>query len=209
MQTYPDRMSESVEPGDSVLVLCSSFTGDESAACADLLTLDDPGRTDVLWVALADSPAERLTAWDHHVDERPSRAAVVSVDTDTRSHGGAVVDDSESASPLGGATVETVSDPANVTRIGIEIIERLTEWGEVRRDRPTALCFDSLTTLLQHVSVEEAFKFLHVLTSKSAAVEATGHYHLDPAAHDEATIATLAELFDAVYECGDSTEESR
>jgi len=202
-------MAESVEPGDSVLVLCSSFTDDESAACADLLTLDDPGRTDVLWVALADSPAERLTAWDHHVDERPSRAAVVSVDSDTRSYGSAVADDRASAPPPSGATVETVSDPGNLTRLGVAITERLAEWEEDERNRSTAVCFKSLTTLLQYVSVEQAFKFLHVLTSKPVVAEATGHYHLDPTAHDEQTVATLVELFDAVCECGDSPEWSR
>ena len=39
--------------------------------------------------------------------------------------------------------------------------------------------------------------------------DVTAHYHLDPTVHDEVTVRTLAELFDVVYERGETWEVSR
>jgi archaellum biogenesis ATPase FlaH len=72
--------------------------------------------------------------------------------------------------------------------------DALGEWaaaGEV------TLCFDSLSILLQYADTERVFRFLHVLTNRLTELGASTHFHLDPAAHDERTIAQLAQAFDS------------
>jgi hypothetical protein len=63
-----------------------------------------------------------------------------------------------------------------------------------------AVCFNSVTSLLQYADLQRAFRFLHVVTGRVKTVGGVGHYHLDPDAHDSQTLATLKGLFDAVVE---------
>ena len=67
-------------------------------------------------------------------------------------------------------------------------------------DEDISFCFNSITSLLQYADVQRAFRFLHVVTGRVKTVGGTGHYHLDPEAHDRQTLATLKGLFDAVIE---------
>lgn len=83
--------------------------------------------------------------------------------------------------------------PTDLTGIGIQSSEFLTRWRS--EDGPTVV-FDSLTVLLQYASLETAFQFLHVFTSRVRDAEGLGYYYLDPNAHDEQTVATLKQLFD-------------
>lgn len=84
----------------------------------------------------------------------------------------------------------------NLTRIGIAVTEAIerAETGDLQ------VCLGSLTTLVQYVGVETAFKFLHVTRSRLEAAEGIVHAHLDPDAVEEETIATLAPLFEAVLQ---------
>jgi archaellum biogenesis ATPase FlaH len=94
--------------------------------------------------------------------------------------------------------VETVSSPNDLTGLGIRITEFLTDWAE--NDNKTVVCFDSLTALLQYVELETAYEFLHIITGRMAAVDASAHFHMDPDAHEEQTIEGIATLMDAIVE---------
>lgn len=61
-----------------------------------------------------------------------------------------------------------------------------------------ALCFHSLTALLHQVALRQAFRFMHMLTRRLAALGVIAHYYIDPEAHDERTLHTLYPLFDSV-----------
>jgi hypothetical protein len=201
LRTLPAEAADLVDDGDTVLLMCPSFAEEESEACIDLLTLEDPDRTNVLSVAFTQSPNDRFEAWSRHADGQPARASIVSVEADTRSVGEAnPVNRRNAVTTPEQATVDTVSSPENLTKLGIRIVERLEALNRESPDRRTVVCFHSLTTLLQYVSVERTFEFLHTLTEHAAMDDATTHCHLDPAAHDEETVATLTELFDVVCE---------
>jgi hypothetical protein len=58
--------------------------------------------------------------------------------------------------------------------------------------------FDSLTALLTAVEVSVAARFVSVLLDSVHAADGVAHVCLDPTAHDEETIATIAALFDGV-----------
>jgi len=201
MRTLPAEAVDLIEVGDDVLLTCPSFTEEESEACIDLLTLTDPKQTNVLSVAFTQSPNDRFETWSRHVDGQPAGASIVSVEADTPSVGSENPIDRRGATNVPEqVTVDTVSSPENLTELGVRIVERLEAWHQEYPNRQTVVCFHSLTTLLQYVSVDRAFRFLHVFTAHDAMDDATVHCHLDAAAHDEETVATLKSPFDVVCE---------
>lgn len=92
--------------------------------------------------------------------------------------------------------LDTVPDPTNLTAIGLLIAHFLEEC-ESRDNRPV-VCFQSITELLQHVSLQKTYHFLTLVLSRLRLAGAAGYFYLDPAAHDEQTRLTLESLFDTV-----------
>jgi hypothetical protein len=119
--------------------------------CTDLLTggLDEPG---VLFVSFT---RQASTCVDQ-VDE----AAVGRLGVITVGDGGTEVADAD-------VTVSSISSPSDLTGLGIEIGQVLSEW-----EAPVAVCFDSLTAMLQYVDFETAYEFLHALTGQLYAADA-------------------------------------
>lgn len=175
-----------VRPGTNVLVQCPSLSSEKRETCHSLLGADSADDVDVLRVSYSASPAEFVEQWRADHDELPARTYVVDV--------------GERAG-LGDDAAETPSDsvavaranPNDITGLGMRLNTYLTERDA---DRPLVACFDSLTELLQFTDVQTAFKFLHMFAGQLRAVDAAGHFHLDPAAHDEQTIRRLQPLFD-------------
>jgi len=93
------------------------------------------------------------------------------------------------------AAVRTVSDPTDLTGVGIAV----GEWLRARdADERPVVCLDSLSTLLQYADPERAFRFLHGLTAQVRSTDGAAFVSVDPGAHDEATLGTVRALFDAV-----------
>lgn len=86
---------------------------------------------------------------------------------------------------------ESVSTPSDLTGLGINIGQFLSEF-----EAPVFVCFDSLTSLLQYVDVQTAYEFLHAITGQIHAAGARAHFHIDPSAHDDQDVAAIASLFD-------------
>jgi hypothetical protein len=107
---------------------------------------------------------------------------------------------------MGPDSLETVSNPGDLTGIGITVSEVLQQWSA--SDEPIVSCFRSLTSLLQYADLQTAYKFLHVLTGRFETAGVRSHFHLDPGAHDDQTVNTLTSLFDAVVRVGDDGEWS-
>jgi hypothetical protein len=93
------------------------------------------------------------------------------------------------------AAVRPVSDPTDLTGVGIAV----GEWLRAREtDEEPVVCLDSLSTLLQYADPERAFRFLHGLRTQVRSADATAFVSVDPGAHDEATLGTFRALFDTV-----------
>lgn len=101
-------------------------------------------------------------------------------------------------------TVAQETAPSNLTQIGTAVTRFLDNAGDA--EGRALVCVHSLTTLLQYVDLRDAFRFLHLLTGRLKAVDATAHYHMDPSAHDEREVNTLKSLFDAVVEVDENDE---
>jgi hypothetical protein len=102
------------------------------------------------------------------------------------------VGDASAAVEDDSVVTESVSTPSDLTGLGIEIGQFLSEF-----DAPVTICFDSLTSMLQYVDVQTAYEFLHAITGQVHAAGARAHFHIDPSAHSEEDVAGLASLFDA------------
>lgn len=183
----------------NVLLLEPATGGTADGACVDLLCGAHPDDVDVLFATVTDSPGDRLDAWRAHAAGPPASMGFVSVADRARSAAAA-----GSGTPdLGHAgPVRTVSDPSDLTGVGIAITETLSSWaGDGNR---TVVCLESLTALLQYSDVERVYRFLNVLTSQFAHADVAAHVHATPESHDEQTLGTLASLFDEVRHVDDA-----
>lgn len=177
----------------NILVLVPSMAAGEEDLCMDLLTIEEPEDANVLAVDLTHTPDDRIAAWDEHVGVRPAALQLVSVGDTVRSTAAA------SATP--DPPVDIVADPGDLTGIGMAVTKYLERWAD--DDARAVFCLHSLSALLQYADLERAFQFLHVLSGRFDAIDAVAHYHMDPSAHDERTVNTIASLFDAVVEYRD------
>lgn len=172
----------------NVLVLCERLDSDGRVSYLEELVA--PDLTNLLVVSFDGDPEQWLADWDR-VGERPERAVLI--------------EESEREGEDRPGVERLVEEPADLTGLGITVSERLTDWSG-----GSLLIFETLTVLLEHVELKRAFRFLHVLVNRVNATGSTAHYHLDPSAHDDRTIATLTSLFDAVvtHEDGEWRESS-
>jgi len=173
-----DSLRDAVGVATTTLV-CAPSMGAESG-CQDLLsTVEEPST--VLWVTFTRSPSACIEQFRAECDTDAELSVIA-------------VGDTVPADPPESVTVETVSTPEDLTGLGITLSQTLSAHDDI------AVCFDSLTVLLQYVDRETAYEFLNAVTGHLYAADATAHFHLDPSAHDRATVDALASLFDAVAE---------
>jgi hypothetical protein len=155
--------------------------------------------SNVLAVALDGDTDDVADEFLRCVGRLPDRLAVVAVGENAR----APPSDDGLAVENGEVSTASVSSPGDLTGLGIKLSQCLSAWeGDANR---TTVRFDSLTTLLQFAELKRVFRFVHVLLGRIDSANAVGYFHLDPAAHDDQTLATLRGLFDAVYELEDGT----
>lgn len=182
------------QEGAAILLLTPSLSTHTDSACMDLLTVWEPDAETVVLVSLAQSPIDRLETWASHVEE-PSTARLRCIDAEetTQSSAETVESLEMETTPV---SVDTVSDPGDLTGIGIAFSEQLAAPSDP--DRQTVVCFHSLTALLQYAGLQDVFKFLHTLIGRIRNNDIVAHFHADPSAHDAQTMNTLKQLFDTV-----------
>lgn len=194
-----DSLSSRLGPGRSALLYSPPMSQSVGDACTDLLLPAEGESPSALWVTYTRAPEDGIRDWLDDLKADPEHVGVVSVGER----------DIESVRDVTGVTdprLETISNPSDLTGLGITLQNVLDDW-----DGNVGLCFDSLTSLLQYVDVETAYEFLHVLTGRLYAQGVRAHFHIDPDAHDEQTVAAMTSLMDAVVrvEDGESAVETR
>ena len=161
--------------GATNVLLAEPAIGQGRERCTSLL-LDRHQHPNVLFVTYTRQPS----------------ACIEQVDDGVENVGVITVGNGSTATSEEGATIESVSSASDLTGLGIEIGQFLSEW-----QPPVSICFDSLTSMLQYVEFQTAYEFVHVITGQIHAAGATSHFHIDPRAHDETHVAGLTSLFDA------------
>jgi hypothetical protein len=200
---------EALQDAANVLVLSDGMDSEARASYYDTLLPEVPTDLRVLAVEYTRGPDGWLEEWRRHVGELPAETSIVSVDDGVRSAAVPAADPSVVEPDATGTAVTTVASPDDLTGLGITVGNHLRRWDE--QPGPALLTLDSLTVLLQFVDLKRVFRFLHVIAGRVRAAGGIGHYHMDPAAHDEQTVATLSSVFDAVarYEAGEWRVTSR
>lgn len=188
-------MLQTSPTASNTLLSTPAMTPAESDGCVSLLTDIDPADAHVIAVTYRKSAAQWRSYWTQHVGMDPAEMVII----DMNDSGPAVTSASAGIDDHPDRDVtEVIQSPHDLTGLGITISEYLKEWYE--QNAPIVVCFDSLTALLQYVDTETVFKFLHIFTGRIQTADAIAHYHIDPEAHDDQTVHTLAQLFDAIVD---------
>ncbi|WP_416840349.1 hypothetical protein [Haloferax sp. DFSO52] len=96
-------------------------------------------------------------------------------------------------------SVQTVTTPGDLRRIGILTTKVLTEWADDAI--PSAVCVHTLSALLDAVDdPERVFRFVHILHGRIRSADARGFFYLDPTRQDQQTVRTFFSLFDTILE---------
>lgn len=185
-----------IEGASSVLVLGPAVNAAVDDACVGHLPSGEDAY--VIAVNFSPSPDVWLDRYASRADADP--AGVVLVTTNE-----SAVDADAYEWPVG---VEGLSTPGDLTGIGMIISKYLERWHDRGR---VALCFDSLTALLQYEEPSNVYRFLHIISTRLAGAGATAHFHLDPATQDAQTVSTLRSPFEAVasFDDGEWTVKRR
>ncbi|WP_439027798.1 DUF7504 family protein [Haloarchaeobius sp. DT45] len=159
----------------------------EADYCGDLLDASATANRAELTVTFPKAQAGK-TGFGSLSSSQPAKKGVISV--------GDVMRSAASTGPDFSAPVpmDAVEDPGNLQALGTAISRFCEQWE--RQNFDIVVCFDSLTELLDHASAEAVFQFCHVLNSRLDSVDALAHFHLDPTAHDDETVATFQSIFD-------------
>lgn len=170
--------------GATTVLLEAPAMGADRGVCSSLLTegLDDPG---ILFVTFT----RQATTCIDELGEAADGAGALGVIT---------VGDAASDVDREGVHTQNVSSPSDLTGLGIQIGQVLSEW-----DAPVTVCFDSLTSMLQYVDFETAYEFLHALTGQFYSANARAHFHVDPSAHEATQVAGITSLVDAAIQVED------
>ncbi|WP_144904996.1 DUF7504 family protein [Halobellus captivus] len=145
---------------------------------------DGGSDVELLGISFSQPPAPWYDAWSEALDGEPAAAAII---TTPELDSGDVGDRD--------LVVETVANPSNLTGVGMKSTPYISDWTN------PIVAVDSLTVLLQYADSQSVYRFLHVLTTRLRAADATGLFFLDPMVHDDQTVELLKTLFDAVVEC--------
>ncbi|MFC7132360.1 MULTISPECIES: DUF7504 family protein [Salinibaculum] len=178
-------ITEQLDGARNVLLAGPSMGGSREV-CQSLLA-EQVAAPSVLFVSYTQRPAACVDRW-----ERTGETA--------RNLGVITVGDGTADLDREDVVTANVSTPSDLTGLGIELSQFLSEW-----EAPVVVCFDSLTSMLQYVSFETAYEFLHAVTGQVQAADALAHFHIDPSAHDETAVAGITSLVDARVTVGEET----
>lgn len=86
-----------------------------------------------------------------------------------------------------------IPDPENIQQIGVEITKFLSR-ADSGTD-PVILFFDSISVMLQYVSLDTAVQFIEQCLASLEQFAAGGQFYFAPAVHDEETVDVIESLF--------------
>lgn len=190
----PSTIPSEVTAASNILLLGPLRGETMDGHCVNLLTPAATADTHVVIVTVTQSVDAQLDRWRAHATDLPVGMTILALGEDNRG-----IERSSTVSTPGGptdVTIKTLSDPSDLTRLGITLNQQLSA-AAADADELT-LCLHSLTALLQYVSVKRLFRFVHIVQKKVETLDSVAHYHMDPSAHNAESVNVFRSLFDAI-----------
>jgi hypothetical protein len=149
-----------------------------------------PANTRVLHLDYLYPPQERLEQWQDQDDE--------SIDEITILYAGYRQQQSEAVEKYGKSigyetSFSHISNPKNIERAGLEITKFLDR--EDSGEYPTLITVDSLSVMLQYVSLNSVVQFTRHCIYLFEQNETIGRFYISPQTHTEETNNTIQSLF--------------
>lgn len=179
-----------LESGSNVLVSGPPLTGKRRLALEVLATGADRGEGAIV-VTTKDDAQKIVSEFDRLALKPVDDLRLGIVDCVTQQRGIDTADDSR---------VRYASSPVDMTGIGIKLSEFLQEFYQTRGIERNRVLLHSISTLLMYSDLQTVFRFLHVFTGRVQSADGLGLFVVDDSSHDEQTLDTLKQLFDAVLE---------
>ena len=183
-----DRL-RTVPPGATLLISGPAMTGKDGVLQS--LLADGLTRGEAAIAVTTGGPAEGFIDDIHSRAEFEGRAFSVA---DCRAEGSR-----ESTELENGTHIHRVSDPADLTGIGVCITEALDRVDVGGYDRGR-FGLTSLSTMLTYTDEKTVFKFCHVLSSRLDGAGFVGLFTIDESAHDQQTLQVLKQNFDGMVQ---------
>ena len=185
-----------IDPGANLLIAGPPLTGKREIAFDILASGANRGNGSIV-VTTKDSADKVLETFTDSLDAGVDPDVGV-VDCVTKQRGIGTVDDDP--------RIKYASSPVDMTGIGIKLSEFLQEFYEGHGLTENRVLLHSVSTLLMYSDLQTVFRFLHVFTGRIQSADAMGLYVIDSTAHDDQTMNTLKQLFDAVIELEEPTD---
>ncbi|WP_255169672.1 RAD55 family ATPase [Natrononativus amylolyticus] len=192
MYELPPILEEAeVKPGTNVLVAGPPLAGKRELALDVLASGAERGDGSIVVTTKDDASSILRTFGEtvEHLEGEVPRVGVV--DCVTKQRGGTLEDD---------LRVKYAASPVDMTGIGISVSEFLQEFYEVHGRTKNRILLSSISTLLMYADLQAVFRFLHVFTGRVQSANGLGVYVIDSTSHDDRTMNTLTQLFDAIVE---------
>ncbi|MFC4550437.1 MULTISPECIES: DUF7504 family protein [Halorussus] len=187
-------MRQSPHAVRNTLLCAPTLDGDAETQIYEILTQTGPEETNLLVISYRDGPDKWFADWQSYGGQQPADLGFIHVGEITRS--AATTSKSTTTTSLG--FLDAVGNPADLTGLCIQISKYLERWAET--DRNIVVYFNSLTSLLQFVDLNKAYRFLHVLIGRVKSVDGHAYYRIDSDAHESQTVAILQSLMDDVID---------
>ena len=164
----------------------------QTASAADA---DQAGTSNVIGVTYG-TDAE---SWLSQFQAGQDRVAVVSVGEHSRTAVGATAGQNAGMDVLASVTgtVETVPEVDDVASVGVLVNDYLSAW---QGTGETTVFVDDLGDVLDVVSAETAFRFVHALLARTSSMDARVVAGFDTSKQPPHVVDTFAQLFDEVRE---------
>jgi len=188
----------------------SRESSDDSRPTATLLLGADPNgddevldvppeSTNLLVVSAARSTRDVVEEWRRRAGALPDAFGLITYAEFERSaSASATGQPSRKPLPGGNLTVTSMSDPADLRRLGTAVTLYLDDW--VDTDRETLVYVDALAPFIDANDAESTFQFLHLLVQTAAQLDADVIVCVDPSTTADRTLNTFRPLFDRVID---------
>lgn len=111
------------------------------------------------------------------------------------------------AAPRDSQHIQCISDPGDLTGIGIGVTEFMRRYYEEGNGARVGL--HSLSTMLMYSELRRVFQFLHVMTGRISSSDFVGVFTLDDTVPDDSEVSILSQPFDALVELRETVEGTR